>query len=211
MAEVPPNVFTSGIKFGINARLNVAGLNRQLERYYKNVRSAEPRVRRANQAAVQWLSDHAQQELQERIATTGRSQEEPNNLVRIVGDPSIHSKATGTNFQFFIPAKVNKTPVRRYWRNLEEGTRLFVERSEATGRGLIFLGGPDGKLIRAGANRLAGSSQVALAGRGRRGALIRRPIPAYHYLQSAVAQFEYQHIYRDLLRKEFAGTPIKFR
>lgn len=215
MAHLPRSFVASAVKLYVAPKLDYAGLQRQLEQYYKDIRSAEPRMKRANQASIEWLSRQAQKQLIRRIKQTNRRQEEPHNLVRIVGDSSIHSQATGTRFAFFMTDRVDRTPVRRYWRNLETGTNIFVERSQATGRGLIFRTGKSGDNglpeLRAASrtNAFAGSSEVRMT-KGPGGALIRNPIPAYRYLDTAVQQYREGNIQRRHLREAFKGTPIQF-
>lgn len=210
MARLPANFYVKATTLAAETKINFPGLDRQIRDYYRQVSTGNQRIKVANERAIDWLTREASEHLALRIQQTGRRQEDPRNLERVVSTKALTSTWSTTGFQFFQSSKVNRTNVRRYWRVIERGSRYWVERSERTGEGLIFRGG-NGGLIQPGGAHLAGTSEVSVirARAGRSGARIRRPIPAYGYLDHARTRFVDNDIYRGILRDVFKNTPIR--
>lgn len=221
---------TTGLALGSRPNILVK-LERQLQNKVIGEQQARNRMRKANQDAVYWLVNHSSEVLERRIKATNRDQESPENLVRVVANADLNSTWNADGFQWFRSSKVNRTNVRRYWRVIEEGSRYWVNRSRETGEGLIFRGsrfdgtgatrgGAGGRFRSTGFDRTAGTSAVNVvrpfANGKPRGALIRNPIPAYHYLEETQRAFGANSRagvpaeYRRIVRDAFAGTAIKF-
>jgi hypothetical protein len=161
--------------------------------------SMGPELEKANEAAVTWLNQRALEHLTKAIESHGRPQRESARLINVLEGGNT-STFTRRGFRFGAYEKMNASNAGIYWRNLEFGSNIFVGRETRA----IWID-PGGAIFHPSQSaypydaRMPNDWKGAFLGRGGWPVRIQRPIPAYHYMGQASADFETEGIYILLL------------
>lgn len=184
------------VRLSGGSRNSIDRLFKEYQTQAKNMSSAMTEV---NRRAVVWLSARAQKQLKERIRYRGREQSRNQSLVELAGSYKLNSSFTNRGFHFFDPNKVRDSAAFPYYRAIEFGSRHSVGQRIP----LAFIRG--GRYVRP--EESPRKDYVTYRGGehnddGERIAYyvqIKRPIPAYYYITTAVESFKEERIYRQII------------